>query len=499
MFEKAIRGGFSGVLGSRLVKSFNKETSNYDNGNRIIDEYEKEQLLNQLKDKKGEIKDLSKFLKTNYLLYLDANNLYGWAMCQKLPHKDFKWEEDLDYYKNIPEGRGCIIECDLYYTKECKNKTRKYPLAPDRELTTKEELSDYQLDLLGDNNLGKIPKLQLTLKNKERYVLHYKILQFYLSQGLKITKVHRTISYKEEAWLKPYIDFNTEQRTKAKSDFEKGIFKDMNNAFYGKTMENIRERVSINLVTDKQKAVKQYSRASFKDVIIFNDNFVGIQHKIPSILFNKPIYLGMTILDYSKLLMYEFYYNVINKQFPDNEVLYSDTDSLVLNIYTEDLYKELENIKDELDTSDYPKDHPLYSDENKKVVGKFKDELGGKIMTDWIALRSKAYSYKDLDPRDLQVDEKMKLKGMSKTTIKKEIHFENFKKCLLTSTEQFHKMFTLNPINHEMYLSEVTKKSLSPFDDKRYILSCGIQTLPKDNNIKLGLFLEEMISNIKFR
>ena len=99
----------------------------------------------------------------------------------------------------------------------------------------------------------------------------------------------------------------------------------------------------------------------------------------------------MTILDYSKLLMYEFYYNVINKQFPDNEVLYSDTDSLVLNIYTEDLYKELENIKDELDTSDYPKDHPLYSDENKKVVGKFKDELGGKIMTDWIALRSKAY------------------------------------------------------------------------------------------------------------
>ena len=111
-----------------------------------------------------------------------------------------------------------------YYTEECKNKTRKYPLAPDSEITTKEELSDYQLALLGDNKLGKIPKLQLTLKSKERYVLHYKILQFYLSQGLKITKVHIIISLKEEAWLKPYIDFNTEQRTKAKSGFEKRNF-----------------------------------------------------------------------------------------------------------------------------------------------------------------------------------------------------------------------------------------------------------------------------------
>jgi hypothetical protein len=143
---------------------------------------------------------------------------------------------------NIPEGRGCLVECDLEYTEECKRKTMKYPLAPEHMVATKEMLSDYQLNLLEEQGvkLGTVKKLFLTLNDKKNYIIHHSILKEYIRLGLKVTKVHRTISFKESAWLKPYIDFNTQQRTKAKTLFEKDLWKLMNNSFYGKTMENMR-------------------------------------------------------------------------------------------------------------------------------------------------------------------------------------------------------------------------------------------------------------------
>ncbi|CAG2239806.1 unnamed protein product [Mytilus edulis] len=310
MFEKGIRGGFSGVLGPRHVKAYNKYTSNYDKDYRIIDEHEKKEY---------------------------ANNLYGWAMSQKLPEEDFKWEKDPNYYKEIPKGRGCLIECDLKYTEKCKKKTYKYPLAPEKMKIKKEELSDYQLNLLGDKPL--------------------------------------------------------EQRTKAKSDFEKDLWKLMNNSFYGKTLENIRGRSEIKLFTDREEVKKYIKKPNFKDSIIFNDNFVAIENNVTSVKFNKPIYLGQAILDYSKQLMYSFYYDVANELWEKNELVASDTDSMILSVKTKDIYKDMEEIIDELDTSGYPKDHPLYSEKNKKVIGKFKDELNGKIMNEIVFLKSKAYSF----------------------------------------------------------------------------------------------------------
>ena len=153
MFEKGIRGGFSGVLGSRHVKAYNKYTPNYRDGNRILDDNE----INKFKKNGGNFNDL---FKENYLLYLDANNLYGWAMSQKLPTKDFKWEEDPDYYKYIPEGRGCIVECDLEYPNLCKFNTRRFPLAPEHMIVKEEMLSKYQLKLLEEQEikLGKEKK-----------------------------------------------------------------------------------------------------------------------------------------------------------------------------------------------------------------------------------------------------------------------------------------------------------------------------------------------------
>ena len=180
-----------------------------------------------------------------------------------------------------------------------------------------------------------------------------------------MTKVHRTISFKESNWLAKYINFNTEQRTKAKSDFEKDLWKLMNNSFYGKTLENIRGRSEIKLLTEREEVKKYIKKPNFKDSIIFNDSFVAIENNVTSVKFNKPIYLGQSILDYSKQLMYEFYYDFANKLWEKNELVASDTDSMILNIKTEDVYKDMEKLLDELDTSGYPKDHPLYSEENK--------------------------------------------------------------------------------------------------------------------------------------
>ena len=469
MFENGIRGGFSGVLGPRHVKAFNKYTSNYDKDYRIIDEHEKEECLKRLK----EGKNLNKFFEKNYLLYLDANNLYGWAMSQKLPTGDFKWEKDPDYYKDIPEGRGCIIECDLKYTKKCRNKTFKYPLAPEKMKIKKEELSDYQLKLLGDKPLGNEEKLFLTLRDKRKYIIHNSILKEYIKLGIKITKVYRTISFKESNWLAKYINFNTEQRTKSKSDFEKELWKLMNNSFYGKTLENIRGRSEIKLLTDKEEVKKYIKKPNFKDSIIFNNNFVAIVNNVTSVKFNKPIYLGQAILDYSKQLMYNFYYNVANELWEKNELVASDTDSIFLNVKTENIYKDMEEIKDELDTSGYPKDHPLYSEENKKVIGKFKDELNGEIMNEVVFLKSKAYSYTLTD-----LSEEKKLKGIGKTTIKKDINFNDYKDCLFKNKTKMNKMYTMNSSKHKMYVNEVNKISMSPFDDKRYILDNGIDTQP---------------------
>ncbi|CAC5364416.1 unnamed protein product [Mytilus coruscus] len=182
----------------------------------------------------------------------DANNLYGWSMSKKLPTKDFKWEEDPDYYKKVPKGRGCLIKCDLKYTDKCKKKTIKYPLVPEKTRPKKEELSNYQLNLLGNKPLGNEEKLFLTGKDK-KYIVHYKVLKDYIKLGMKVTKVYKTISFKESDWLAKYINFNTEQRTKSKSDFEKDLWKLMNNSFYGKTLEDIRGRSEIKLLTDREE------------------------------------------------------------------------------------------------------------------------------------------------------------------------------------------------------------------------------------------------------
>jgi len=152
------------------------------------------------------------------------------------------------------------------------------------------------------------------LNNTEKYVFHYRNIQLYLDLGLKLTKIHRVLKFNQSPWLKERINFNTRKRTNAKNSFEKDIFKPMNNAVFGKTMENVRKRVDVRLVTDEKQHVKVASKPTYVSSKIFNKNLVAV-HKIKEALtLNRPVYLGMCILDFSKTLMYDFHYNYIKQK-----------------------------------------------------------------------------------------------------------------------------------------------------------------------------------------
>ena len=312
--------------------------------------------------------------------------------------------------------------------------------------------------------------------NKKKYVIHYENLKQYLSLELKLTHIHRGIKFEESQWLKKYIALNTELRTAAKNEFEKDFFKLMNNSVFGKTMENIRNRVDIKLVNNRKQAEKLSAKPNFNHCNIFSEDLVAIHMKKTKLVFYKPVYLGMCILDLSKTLMYDFHYNYIKQKYEDKAKLFlTDTDSTMYEIQTEDFYKDISAIvKQRFDTSNYPPDHPsgIPSGSNKKVLGMFKDEVGGKVIDEFVGLRAKLYSYKMLEG-----EESKKCKGVKESVVKKSITHGDYKKCLFTGKEQLRKMNIIRSYRYEVYTEEVNKVALCPIDDKRHILEDGAHTL----------------------
>ena len=317
-------------------------------------------------------------------------------------------------------------------------------------------------------------KLLLTLENKNNYVLHYRNLQFYLKQGMKLLRVHKVLEFEQECWMEPYIRMNTEFRKIARNDFEKNFYKLMNNSVFGKTMENLRNRVDIKIVRSDEtnKIRKLVASPLYTRHAIFTNNLVGIDMRKSKVILNKPVYTGMTILDNSKILMYDFFYNELKRQYgPRCELLYTDTDSLLLSIETDDVYKDIESNKNLYDTCDYPKEHPLYSNANKKVLGKMKDECAGTPIAECVCLRPKMYSILKADEKNIK-----KAKGVKKSVVKKQIMHEHYKETLFGTKQLWHGMNILRSERHVIYGMHVNKISLSPFDSKRWIADNGIHT-----------------------
>ena len=235
---------------------------------------------------------------TNYITYLDANNLYGWAMNLPLPKSGFHWKRVMPTEEHIMKMRpnskkGWILEVDLEYPEEVHDWHNDYPLAPEKKVIGLDKMSEYQQRLMDDLDLTmpNTEKLVLTLEDKEKYVTHYKNLQFYLSQGMRLKKVHRVIEFDQEPWMEPYIRMNTDFRKQAKSDFETDFYKLMNNSVFGKTMENLRNRVDMKIVRDWEtdKIRKLLSSPSYARYEIFGNDMAGIHMRKTKLVLNKPV------------------------------------------------------------------------------------------------------------------------------------------------------------------------------------------------------------------
>ena len=212
-------------------------------------------------------------------------------------------------------------------------------------------------------------KLILNLNDKSNYVIHINNLKYYLEKGLVLKRVNRCISFNQKPWLKEWIDFNTDKRTKASNDFEKDFFKLMNNAVFGKTMENVRNHIDFELVNNAERLAKILNEPVFKHSHIINDSLVGVEKMRTTTNLNKPIYLGFSILELSKLHMYKFYYDVLKTRYGDKvRLAYTDTDSYVLYIETDDVYKDFRELGDVFDFSDYPTDHENFDKKKETWV-----------------------------------------------------------------------------------------------------------------------------------
>ena len=289
------------------------------------------------------MKDYDESKESSYIQYLDGNNLYGAAMSKKLPINEFKWMNDISRidkkfiksYDKKNSDKGYILEVDVDYPSKLHRLHSDMPFLPERM------------------KIDKAQNLVCNLHDKKKYVVHISILKQALNYGLKLKKVHRVIEFNQEAWLKKYIDMNTESRKKASNDFEKDFFKLMNNAVFGKTMENVRKHRDIKLVKTDHKRNKLVSEPNYHTMNLIAENLSIIEMKKVKVKMNKPIYLGLSILEISKIIMHEFWYDYAKKKYRDMvKLCYMDTGSLIMNIKTNDFYKDIaQDLEERFDTS----------------------------------------------------------------------------------------------------------------------------------------------------
>ena len=339
LLENNIRGGISSVMGDRYIQS--DENKN--------------------------------------ILYIDAKNLYGHSMSEPLPYDESKFDNNvkLEDILSTPDDKdiGYFFEVNLKYHDNIKEKTKHFPFAPVNKKINPDDFSDFMKEIIPDT-YTQMKKLICDCSDKENYLIHYRMVKFYIRHAMIVEKVHNIISFKQSRWLEKYISYNTQKRKKAKKDFEKDFYNLLNNAFYGKTMENVQKRLKIKIFKkdDYREIIKQQSKLTFNGIHKSYENCDSYTFKQNEVLMDKPIYLGFSALELSKLLMYETYYDKLQPYFGRENIQlhYMDTDSFVLSVNTKDIIKDLKNLEDKFDFSNLDKNHELFSNKNEKVIEFFK-------------------------------------------------------------------------------------------------------------------------------
>ena len=363
------------------------------------------------------------------LLYIDINNLYGWALSQKLPYSELEW---------VHTGLDEILE-------ECKTgdlDSLPYGYTMEVDMVIPDEIHDYLEDLpvAAEHQCppgSKVKKLLLTHNPKMNYIVHWRLLQMYIKLGVNVTTVHRAVKFKQDSIFKEYIDKNTSLRSQCTTDLEKNYYKLLNNSLYGKTVENLKKRINLRLCNTAKKLITYTSKPTFRKSIKIADDLIAILMNKEIVCLDRPSYIGQTVLDLSKLRMYELQYIELEKYRREQNcqinIVAGDTDSFFLevkNIKLEKLRSLMIN-DNLLDTSNYKRSHPQYSNKLNSVIGKFKDESKGEKYVEWIFLRPKCYSL-------LSDHESMKAKGVNlkNTTIDHQSYIDCFNDENPVSVEQ---------------------------------------------------------------
>ena len=447
------------------------------------------------------------FSRFNVILDIDANNLYGTCQVFPLPFSDFSFISRDEFQMinwetvNLLGDIGYFIEVSLHYPENIHKKTSSFPLCPENKTITYDMLSPYQKKVLKEvynKSSYNEKKLTSTFFDREKVVLHGLNLQMYLKLGMKIKSIFRVIKFKQSPFMKTWVDFCTNKRSQSTNDFTKNFWKLLVNSVYGKTIESIVNRKQVKIVKDPSIFCSLVTKPNFDRHIIINENLVIVLMNQESVRIDKPYYIGFSILEISKYIMYDFFYNILRPYFGDDgvELLYSDTDSLAINIKTGDLLQDLNNLKSNMDFSNLHHSHPLFSKENMAQLFKFKEEFGLRPISRLCALKSKVYSFEvgcqhnnGVDWRGLCLEcqnnsftgsNVNKLKGIQKRTARN-IQFSNYVKCLSDFTAQREKTFQIISKKQKISTNMVSKISLSSFCDKRYIFNCGVHSQPYSN------------------
>ena len=419
---------------------------------------------------------------SSFITYQDANNLYACGLASKLPIKDYRWLTEADVadfqVQDVDVGGDTcyILEVDLHYPQHLHDDHNCYPLAVEKKRITKDDLSPYNKDFLLKNKERYISNSKLCpdLRDKYNYVCSLKNLQFYINHGLVLTKIHRILAAYQTNFMEPFISFTSKKRAEAVSKFQQTLFKFIINANYGKCIEDIRKRSNVEVVTDEKRAKKLIARPQYKGYQIL-DKQVALVHSMKGkIKLSKPIACGFIVLEESKHLMMWYWYDVLKQKYKDNiKLILSDTDSLLFIVYTEDIYKDMidKSFKQHLDLSNYEESSKLYDRTNRKVIGKFKDETEGVPIREAIVLKPKMYSLLLNDGQNPKRAKSVPRAAKSKLT------HEDYRAVLEKATTKQIQASSIRSFKHVLFTIKVSKKGLSAFDDKKYVMQDGVNCL----------------------
>ena len=420
---------------------------------------------------------------TSYIIYLDCNSLYASVMTLNLPYKNLHFLSDVSL-KNVnkilneynEEGSiGYFIECDLTYPSSIHDLTSDLPLAPNHKIISDDTLSEFGKMLKQKLGITSAPtkKLISDQLDKTNYITHIANLCFYIKMGMKLTKVHNILKFKQGKILKPYIDLCIKQRKLSTSKIDKQMWKLACNSVYGKTITNLENRVNVKLISDPNRLLNNIKNPRFKDAKIINSKLVQLSLQKPKINISIPYYIGVAILELSKLVMMQWHYDYFVKKYGYTNInlCMTDTDSLLYLVKTRDIYLDMKH-NSGFDLSNFDDAHPCKNNINKGKLFYLKDEMGGKPIHSFVGLRSKSYGI------DLGNDTKKIIgKGIPRYKLSK-LSFQDLYHSLIKKEISKTSSNHIRSYNHKTFNIEQNKISLSPFDDKRYLNDDGITTRP---------------------